>query len=146
MTSTTDQMKWRVLVNYGAVIWQDGAWVPVHHVRYTGKPTARTKINAARLAGCQVKCACGCGVWASMGEIEFDHQQARINGGATTISWLQPLRRDPCHRAKTRIDLKIRDKVARIREKFFGSSKPKRSWGYRPIASRPFQVINGGRA
>mgnify|MGYP003646800049 CR=1 FL=1 len=138
MTSITDQIKWRVLVNYGAQVWQDGDWHPVQAVRYTGKPTATTKLNAARKAGCRVKCACGCGVWAPLADIEFDHQQARINGGATTIGWIQPLRRDPCHRAKTQTDLRLRDKVKRIREKFFGVRKPSRSWGYRPIPSRPF--------
>lgn len=153
MTAVTNEMKLRSLISHGALVFDGGAWVPLARLKISKRRTPTNMLNAARAAGITVKCACGCGVWASYGEVDFDHSQARINGGATTIGWIQPLRRDPCHKAKTRIDLKVRDKVRRIREKFFGTRLPSRKWPSRvipsrPLSGRPFQLyaIQGGRA
>lgn len=148
MTSVTNEMKLRCLVAHGALVFQGGAWVPLSQIKTNQRRTPTNLLNAARKAGITVKCACGCGVWATYAEINFDHAQARVNGGATAISWLQPLRYDPCHKAKTRKDLKLRDKMKRIREKFFGTRLPKRQWPSRTLSSRPFQLyaIQGGRA
>lgn len=155
MKTVTPEMKLRSLISHGAQVWQEGAWRPLSQVKLSARRTPTNMLNAARAAGIVVKCACGCGAMCSYGEIEFDHAIARVNGGATTIGWLQPLRRDPCHRAKSRIDLKVRDKIRRIRQKFFGDRSPRRGWRWpsqvipsRPLSGRPFQLyaIQGGRA
>jgi len=147
MVKVSNEIKLRSLVSHGAMVFQDGGWVPLAQVKTSQRRTPTNLLNAARAAGITVRCACGCGAICSYGEIEFDHMQARINGGATTIDWIQPLRRD-CHRQKTRIDLKVRDKVRRLRDKFFGPRFPKRRWPSRTLTSRPFQMyaIQGGRA
>lgn len=153
MVKVTSEIKLRSLISHGAQVWQDGAWRPLSQVKLSSKRTPTNMLNAARALGIVVKCSCGCGVMCSYGEIEFDHEIARINGGATSIAWIQPLRRE-CHREKTRIDLKIRDKCRRIRAKLMGEGKIKPKWRWpsrtipsRPLSGRPFQLyaIQGGR-
>src|SRR5207237_1569758 len=109
---------------YGAMAFYGGAWVAVAQVRSTQRPTARNRLNLLRKLGCVVKCACGCDVWSTLGETQFDHVSATCNGGPNRVGYLQPLRRDPCHFRKTKGDLQLRDKVKRIREKFFGLPNP----------------------
>lgn len=147
MVKVSNEIKLRSLVSHGAMVFQDGGWVPLAKIKTNQRRTPTNLLAAARKAGISVKCACGCGSMCSYSEVEFDHQIARVNGGATTVAWIQPLRRE-CHRAKTRIDLKVRDKVRRIREKFFAPRLPKRRWPTRTLTSRPFQMyaIQGGRA
>lgn len=154
MVKVSNETKLRSLVSHGAMTFQDGGWVPLARVKTNARRTPTNMLIAASAAGLTVECACGCGAICSYGELEFDRMQARVNGGGTTIAWIQPLRRD-CQRQKTRIDLKLRNKIRRIREMFFGEGRtgPKRQWPSsvlpsRPLTGRPFQLyaIQGGRA
>lgn len=147
MVKVSNEIKLRSLVSHGAEVWQDGAWVPLSQIKLTAKRTPANMLAAARKAGIRCKCACGCGVVATYEQLQFDHAVARINGGGTEIRWIQPLRYDPCHKAKTRVDLKLRNKVRRIRQKFFGEGRPKSPWRWpsrsipsRPLTGRPFQL------
>src|SRR6056297_2566894 len=71
-------------------------------------------------------CACGCGqkLGAAGEPIEFDHNVALINGGENRESNLRALRR-PCHAVKTKADVAEKAKVARVRAKHLGLTKPK---------------------
>lgn len=68
---------------------------------------------------------CGQGVLSC----EFDHIIPLILGGANRESNIQLLC-VPCHRAKTKRDVKIKAKVARVKKKHIGIKKPRtiRSW------------------
>lgn len=67
----------------------------------------------------------------------IDHITALINGGQNRESNLQPVCR-PCHALKTKDDVKIKAKTARIAKKHMGLTSPKRKipqranpWGWR---------------
>jgi hypothetical protein len=150
MVKVSNEIKLRSLVSHGAMTFQDGGWVPLARVKTNGRRTPTNMLIAASAAGLTVKCGCGCGAICSYGEIEFDRAQAKLNDGSTTISWIQPLRRE-CRRAKTRVDLKI---LRRIRQRLFGDGRPQpkrrcpsRVIASRPLTGRPFQLyaIQGGR-
>ncbi|APX88682.1 hypothetical protein BV394_02160 [Brevirhabdus pacifica] len=83
-------------------------------------------------------CACGCGVKLGMaGErIDFDHRVALINGGENRESNIQALRH-PCHVPKTREDVRIKAKTARVRKKALGLDRPKKKIPYRKFDNTP---------
>lgn len=61
---------------------------------------------------------------------DLDHKIALCNGGTHSEDNLAPALRDK-HREKTKLDVKIKAKVARIRKKNLGiKRKPSRAWGY----------------
>jgi 5-methylcytosine-specific restriction protein A len=75
-------------------------------------------------------CQCGCNRKIRAGEgWVADHIVALINGGQHRESNLQPLLTEH-HKIKTRSDVAIKSKVARIRAKHLGISKPRSRWGY----------------
>lgn len=63
---------------------------------------------------------------------DLDHVAALINGGENRESNLAPVHRH-CHVGKTAIDVKIKAKVAKVRQKHNGSIRPKQT-----IRSAPF--------
>lgn len=64
------------------------------------------------------------------GQWACDHIVALINGGKHEEANLQPLCNSPCHSEKTRADVAIKSKVARIRQKHIGVKKRRsiRQW------------------
>ena len=83
-------------------------------------------------------CDCGCGqkLGAAGEPIEFDHEVALINGGENRESNLRALRR-PCHAVKTKADVAEKAKVARVRAKHLGLTKPKKKIPYRRFDKTP---------
>lgn len=69
-----------------------------------------------------------CSLEASSGQ--YDHIVPLILGGPNRESNLQ-LICVPCHRAKTRLDVKLKAKVARVRQRHLGIRKPSRFPGSR---------------
>lgn len=64
------------------------------------------------------------------GRWECDHIIPLILGGRHAEDNLQPLCDDPCHPAKTKLDVKLKAKVARVRKRHIGIKKPRtiRAW------------------
>ena len=62
--------------------------------------------------------------------VEFDHVRALINGGENREANLQGLC-GLCHITKTREDVAIKKKTARVRAKHMGFASPKRGIPYR---------------
>lgn len=60
---------------------------------------------------------------------QYDHAISLIVGGENRETNLQFLC-IPCHRAKTRLDVKLKAKVARVRKRHIGIKKPRtiRAW------------------
>jgi 5-methylcytosine-specific restriction protein A len=80
----------------------------------------RVKLRVhAKAEGCCAKC----GVEATTGQ--YDHAISLILGGENRESNLQFLC-VPCHKAKTKLDVKIKAKVARVRARHIGLKKPSR--------------------
>lgn len=82
----------------------------------------RVKERILRRSGdCCVRCARKIG-----GKLrpEFDHVTPLILGGQNRESNIQLLCNE-CHGAKTKLDVKIKAKVARVRQKTFGLKKPR---------------------
>lgn len=96
----TAAQKLRILVHYRALIVQDGAFVPIARVRF-GTMSKSRRFALARQWGCAVQCACGCGVWARLEDVQFDHTKLHALGGPTVLANGRPLRTNPCHQAKT---------------------------------------------
>jgi 5-methylcytosine-specific restriction protein A len=69
-----------------------------------------------------------CGVEAATGQ--YDHIIPLIIGGENRESNLQFLC-TPCHKAKTKLDVKLKAKVARVRSRHLGLRKPSRFPGSR---------------
>lgn len=97
---------------------------------------ARVKLRVyGRFEGRCSKCTVE--AWAG----EFDHTIPLILGGANRESNLTLLC-VPCHKAKTKLDVKIKAKVARVRKRHVGIKKPRtiRSW-------RKFngEIVHAGR-
>lgn len=151
----TDRQKVRILVAYGALMRDGESWVPIAQYRF-GTMNKSKRLAIARRVGCAVKCACGCETWALLQDIEFDHDKEHANGGATVIANGQPLRRTPCHAAKTAASQAVTGLVRKVRRKLRvrskdevweerhgagRTSKPRRRpfpKSRRPMRSRPF--------
>lgn len=146
--------KLRILVNHRALVVQDGAFVPIGRFVF-GTMNAHGRWRRLRKAGCAVKCACGCAVWARLDDIDFDHIQEHAAGGPTVIGNGRPLRRRPCHAKKSAASMAVTGWVTRTRRKLrvrekseigqgsgdtrTRSSFPSRGFqkGRRPLKSRP---------
>lgn len=80
-----------------------------------------------------------CGLEAVSGQ--YDHAISLILGGSNRESNIQLLC-VPCHKAKTKLDVKLKAKVARVRKRHIGIKKPRtiRSW-------RKFngEIVHAGR-
>lgn len=61
----------------------------------------------------------------------FDHVVPLILGGGHRETNLQLLCETPCHKAKTALDVKLKAKVARVRQRHLGIRKPSRFPGSR---------------
>lgn len=72
-------------------------------------------------------------------QARFDHVIPLILGGQNREMNIQLLC-DDCHTAKTRLDVKLKAKVARVRKKHLGITRPRQ-----PIASRGFTKAEGQR-
>jgi 5-methylcytosine-specific restriction protein A len=68
--------------------------------------------------------------------VEYDHIMALVNGGEHREANLQALC-GMCHVAKTRDDMAVKKKTARVRKKHIGLSKPKRKMPYRKFDGTP---------
>jgi len=75
------------------------------------------------------KCV-ACGRDLRPGHWQADHVIPLIIGGKHAESNLQPLCDVPCHQNKTRLDVKLKAKVARVRKLHLGIKKPRtiRAW------------------
>lgn len=64
------------------------------------------------------------------GRWQCDHIVPLILGGRHSEDNLQPLCDVPCHRAKTKLDVKLKAKVARVHKRHLGLKKPRtiRAW------------------
>lgn len=68
---------------------------------------------------CGGKCA-KCGVSVRVGHFAYDHITALANGGQHAEHNLQVLCLSPCHSEKTRADVAIKSKIARVKAKHIG--------------------------
>lgn len=65
------------------------------------------------------------------GQWDCDHVIPLILGGKHRESNLQPLCTTPCHSEKSKLDVKLKAKVARVRKRHLGIRKPSRFPGSR---------------
>lgn len=93
-----------------------------------------------RIARKAEDCCQKCGTPIAGKRAEFDHVIPLILGGQHRESNLQLLC-TPCHAAKTKLDVRLKAKVARVRKKHLGI-RPAR---HQPIASRGFAKAEGQR-
>lgn len=84
-------------------------------------PRVKLRIVERARASCQ---ECGRGIGGKLLPA-FDHIKALVNGGEHRENNLQLLCHE-CHGAKTKMDVKIKAKVARIRKRNLGIKKPSR--------------------
>lgn len=98
----------------------------------TDSTAAPARVKARIVLAQEGICGCGCGVkLGAAGEaIEFDHTIALINGGENRETNLKALRR-PCHKVKTKADVAVKSKDARVRAKHLGIATKKRKMPYR---------------
>lgn len=145
--SFTPRQKYRILVTHGAMVLVEGELRQIARVAF-GTISETRRYQLARAWGGAVRCACGCATWAPFGDIEFDHVKEHVSGGPTAIQNGAPLRRRPCHAAKTAASAAVTGKVRRVRRKLSvtitrdaSTSKEartrKRSWPTRSL-SHPF--------
>lgn len=80
-----------------------------------------------------------CGLPVEGKKWDLDHVKALINGGENRESNLRPVHRK-CHAEKTAQDVAEKAKVAAIRKKHLGITRPKQS-----IPSAPFQSSRAPR-
>lgn len=112
----TPAQKFRILVTYDAQVIVDGALV--HVARYVyGTMSETRRFAMLRDLDCIVRCACGCGVWAPLRDIQFDHETPYVQTRRSLISDGRPLRRAPCHVEKSAREQKVTGKVTRVRRK-----------------------------
>jgi hypothetical protein len=143
----TPHQKYRILVNHGAVILRGDEVVRLSRFFWmTGSETKR--FGMLRRLNCAVRCSCGCGVWAPLREIDFDHVKEFVNGGLTAIENGAPLRRTPCHEAKTSASAAVTGKVTRTKRKLSVTTRrndspdlelrarPRRSWPQRSMSNQ----------
>lgn len=148
----TPRQKYRILVAHDAQVIVDGALVPVAHYVYgTQSETLRYRELRVKV-NCAVKCACGCDTWAPLSAIDFDHETPHVQTQRSLISDGRPLRRTPCHVAKSASEQVVTGWVTRVRNKLSvttglreddsPTARPsRRSWPQRsfPKSSRPMQ-------
>lgn len=67
---------------------------------------------------------------------EYDHIQALTNGGENRETNIQPLCKN-CHKPKTKQDVAIKSKNARVRAKHIGAAPKKRKMPYRKFNGDP---------
>ena len=109
--------KLRILVNHRALVAVDGEWVAIARFAF-GTMNAASRWRRLRRAGCAVKCGCGCGIWARLEDIQFDHERQHAAGGSTVIANGRPLRTAPCHAAKSASEQAVTGWVVSVRRKF----------------------------
>lgn len=125
------KQKLRILVWHGAVALHRGEFVPIARLPF-GTMNAAKRYARLMVAGCAVKCACGCEVWAKLQDIDFDHDRDFVSGGPTVIANGRPLRRQPCHAAKSARARAVTGKVTRARRKLRVREKPTSRDGDQP--------------
>jgi 5-methylcytosine-specific restriction endonuclease McrA len=74
------------------------------------------------------------------GHWECDHVIPLILGGPHAEDNLQPLCADPCHSAKTKLDVKLKAKVAGIRKHHIGIKKPRTILGWKRFDGTPVRA------
>lgn len=146
--------KYRILVTFDAQIIVGDALVPVARYAYGVISETRRYAMLRRELNCAVRCACGCGVWAPLSAIDFDHEIPHVQSRRSLASDGRPLRRTPCHHAKSASEQKVTGKVTRVRNKLSVTTglreiesisqetrHSRRSWPQRsfPKSSRPMQ-------
>jgi len=148
----TPRQKYRILVAYDAQVIVGDALVPVARYAYGVVSETRRYAMLRRELNCAVRCACGCGVWAPLSAIDFDHETPHVQTQRSLTSDGRPLRRTPCHVAKSASEQVVTGWVTRVRNKLTvtatrddSTSKESRtrkwSWPQRsfPKSSRPMQ-------
>lgn len=163
----TPRQKYRILVAYDAQVIVGDALVSVARYAYGVVSETRRYAMLRRELNCAVRCACGCGVWAPLSAIDFDHETPHVQTQRSLTSDGRPLRRTPCHVAKSAVEQKVTGKVTRVRNKLSVTTglreddsptarTTRRSWptlrrlpsrpfpkGSRPLRSRPFPQHQG---
>ena len=151
--------KFRILVTFDAQIIVDNTLTHVSRYAYgTGNDAKRFRM-LRREVNCAVRCACGCDTWVPLSAIDFDHEIPHVQSQRSLTSEGRPLRRTPCHHAKSAVEQKVTGKVTRVRRKLSVTTglreidsisqetrHSRRSWpqrsfpkSSRPMQSRPFQ-------
>lgn len=131
----TPAQKFRILVHHRALIVVDGAFVPIARVKW-GTESKTKRFALARKWGCAVQCACGCGVWAVLADVDFDHDKEHVAGGLTSIMNGRPLRRSPCHHAKNARGAAVTGQVRRRKRKLSVTVKRGESLAPAPFKRR----------
>lgn len=150
--------KFRILVRFEAQIIFNGALIPVSRFAYGTESDEKRFRLLRRQLNCVVKCACGCETWAPLRDIDFDHERAHVSGGLTSISNGRPLRRTPCHAAKSASEQEVTGWVTRVRNKLSVTTglreddsispetRPsRRSWPARPLTNPNWKRTFSGR-
>lgn len=110
------RQKYRILVAHGALVLVGGELTPIARVVY-GTLSETKRFAIVKRLGAAVRCACGCAVWASLSDIQFDHERQHAAGGLTSIGNGRPLRARPCHAEKSAAEQAITGKVTSVRRK-----------------------------
>lgn len=150
----TPRQKYRILVAHDAHVIVDGALV--HVARYVyGTMSETRRFAMLRDLDCIVRCACGCGVWAQLRDIDFHHVNEFANGGPTAIQNAAPLRRQPCHARLSAAYAAVTGKVRRVRRKLSVTigrndspcqgARPRRSWPTRSLTDPNWKRCFGGK-
>lgn len=87
-------------------------------------PRVKDRLKLAA-GNCCEKCR---GPLSAQNPPEFDHRISLVNGGENRESNIQVLHRD-CHRGKTKQDVAIKSKDARVRGKHFNTAPKKQKIG-----------------
>ena len=150
----TARQKYRILVTYDAQVIVEGALV--HVARYVyGTQSETRRFAMLRDLDCIVRCACGCGVWAQLRDVDFHHVNEFANGGPTAIRNGAPLRRQPCHARLSAAYAAVTGKVTRVRRKLSVTirrndspdpgARPRRSWPARSLTHPTLKRCFGGK-
>jgi 5-methylcytosine-specific restriction protein A len=92
-------------------------------------PRVKLRIHAKAEGRCAK-----CGLEANPGQ--YDHAISLILGGKNAESNIQLLC-VPCHKGKTRLDVKLKAKVARVRQRHIGIKKPRTIRAWRKFNGQP---------
>ena len=109
--------KFRILVSFDAQIIVDNTLTNVSRYAYGTERDDKRFGMLRRELNCAVRCACGCGVWAPLSAIDFDHEIPHVQTQRSLISDGRPLRRTPCHVAKSASEQVVTGWVTRVRNK-----------------------------